>query len=89
MSKKRFWLIVCLGAGIGFLIGLTYGFRFNPPFDGILQSSADVQGLTYYSWIVFSIIGTFIGTIVGFVVSTVFYITLGPSDPKELEGQKE
>ncbi len=89
MSKKKFWLVVLLGAGIGFLLGLTYGLRLNQPFDGIFQSSADVQGLTYYSWVAFSLIGSFVGAIAGFFASALLYKTKSPSKPIELDEMKE
>ncbi len=51
----------------GFVIGFFVGMLVNPPFSGMTQTSSDVQGLVYFSWFGFGVVGGIIGTIVGLI----------------------
>jgi hypothetical protein len=39
----------------------------NPPFSGMIATSSDVQGLTYFTWAALGVMGGVIGTIVGVI----------------------
>jgi len=39
----------------------------NPPFSGMIATSSDVQGLTYFTWFALGVIGGVIGTIIGVI----------------------
>jgi hypothetical protein len=56
-----------LGAVIGFFIGCTMAIILNPPFQGISQTSSDVQGLVYFSWFAAGMIGSIIGIFIGLI----------------------
>ena len=52
-------------SAFGALIGVVIGLMWNPPFKGITTTSNDVQGLTYFSWLMAAGVGMIFGAFAG------------------------
>jgi hypothetical protein len=54
---------IFIGGLIGFVLGFLVGLIFNPPFSGMFNTSADVQGLTMFNWVMCGYVGSIICSI--------------------------
>jgi len=56
-----------IGGAIGFVLGFLAGMLADPPFTGMIETSPDVQGLTYFTWFGLGVAGGAFGTLAGVV----------------------
>ena len=66
-TESRIFGRTLIGGAVGLVLGFFIGMLINPPFSGMTATSSDVQGLTYFSWFGFAVMGGIIGTIAGVI----------------------
>ena len=64
-ASRRILTRMVIGGAIGFVSGFLVGMLVNPPFSGMTSSSADVQGLTYFTWVGFGVMWGVVGSLAG------------------------